>query len=97
VYDIDLFISDLERRNPSEPEFIQAVREVLESVIDVVNETPMYRKSRILERITEPDRVFSFKVEWEDDSGTSRSTEATECSSTTPLGPTRAACVSTRT
>ena len=60
MYDIDQFIADLERRNPSEPEFIQAVHDVLESVVDVVNETPAYLKAGILERITEPDRVFSF-------------------------------------
>lgn len=69
MYDPEKFIRELERKNPAEPEFIQAVREVCESVIDVVNSNPVYLKNRILERITEPDRVFSFKVEWEDDNG----------------------------
>ncbi len=69
MYEIDSFMSELERKNPAQPEFIQAAREVIESVIDVVNENPLYLKNKILERITEPDRVISFKVEWEDDSG----------------------------
>lgn len=62
-------MEELERKNPAQPEFIQAVREVLESVIDVVNDNPVYEKHRILERMTEPDRVFLFRVEWEDDGG----------------------------
>ena len=65
-------MQDIERRNPAEPEFIQAVREVVESVIDTVNDNPRYLRNRILERITEPDRVISFKVEWEDDDGNIR-------------------------
>ncbi len=69
VYNRQKFISELEKRNPGEPEFIQAVSEVLESVIDVVNNDPEYLNARILERITEPDRVIMFKVEWENDEG----------------------------
>ncbi|OGR15013.1 MAG: glutamate dehydrogenase [Deltaproteobacteria bacterium RIFOXYB12_FULL_58_9] len=69
MYNLDRFIGDLEKKNQAQPEFIQAVREVLESVIDVVNDSPVYINSRILERITEPDRVFTFKVEWENDDG----------------------------
>ncbi len=68
-YDLDSFMANLEKKNPAEPEFIQAAREVVASVIDVVNENPQYLKNKILDRITEPDRVFSFKVEWEDDQG----------------------------
>ncbi len=69
MYKLEDFMADLERRNPGEPEFIQAAAEVIESIIDVVNDNPVYVNGRILERITEPDRVFSFKVEWEDDNG----------------------------
>ncbi|MBT3220497.1 MAG: glutamate dehydrogenase, partial [Proteobacteria bacterium] len=68
-YRIDRFIADLEQRNPAQPEFIQAAREVIESVVDAVNDNPEYVQHKILERITEPDRVFLFKVEWEDDDG----------------------------
>ncbi len=69
MYDKKEFMAELERKNPSEPEFIQAVSEVLDSVIDIVNEDPEYVDAKILERITEPDRTFMFKVEWEDDNG----------------------------
>ncbi|MDD3997177.1 MAG: NADP-specific glutamate dehydrogenase [Sphaerochaetaceae bacterium] len=69
MYNLEEFMAGLERRNPAEPEFIQASREVIESIIDVVNDNPAYVNAKILERITEPDRVFSFKVEWEDDNG----------------------------
>lgn len=69
MYKLDSFMAELEKKNPAQPEFIQAAREVIESIIDVVNENPMYEKFKILERITEPDRVFSFRVEWEDDHG----------------------------
>ena len=68
-YELNSFMENLERKNPAEPEFIQAVREVISSVIDVVNDNPQYLKNKILDRITEPDRVFTFKVEWEDDEG----------------------------
>ena len=69
MYDLNTFMADLEKRNPAQPEFIQAAREVLANVLDIVNDNPLYIKNRILERITEPDRVISFKVEWEDDKG----------------------------
>jgi glutamate dehydrogenase (NADP+) len=57
------------RRSGGEPEFHQAVHEVAESVIPVIQANPRYAKERILERMTEPDRVIMFRVAWEDDSG----------------------------
>ena len=69
MYHFDSFMAELEQKNPAQPEFIQAVSEVVESIIDIVNENPAYLNAKILERITEPDRVISFKVEWEDDNG----------------------------
>lgn len=69
MYNVDDFMAELEKKNPAQPEFIQATREVIESIIDVVNTNPVYLKNKILERITEPDRIFTFKVEWEDDNG----------------------------
>ena len=69
MYNAKSFIAQLEAKNPSQPEFIQAVTEVVESVIDIVNDNPIYLKNKILDRITEPDRVITFKVEWEDDQG----------------------------
>ncbi|MFW6223933.1 MAG: NADP-specific glutamate dehydrogenase [Spirochaetota bacterium] len=69
MYQLKSFISGVERRNPAQPEFVQAVQEVCESVIDEVNANPEYLSAKILERLTEPDRVITFRVEWEDDNG----------------------------
>lgn len=56
-------------RNPSEPEFHQAVREVIESIMPYIEENPIYHEEKILERITEPERVIIFRVPWIDDKG----------------------------
>ncbi len=69
MYHFDTFIAELEKKNPAQPEFIQAAKEIVESIIDVVNDNPAYLQGKILERITEPDRIITFKVEWEDDNG----------------------------
>ena len=58
------------QRNPSEPEFHQAVKEVLDSLEPVVERHSHYREERILERLTEPERVLMFRVPWQDDKGT---------------------------
>ncbi len=63
------FMVGLQRRNPHEPEFHQAVEEVLESVMPWYLDHGAYRDSQILERITEPDRIVSFRITWETDSG----------------------------
>lgn len=62
-------LSELEMRHPGEMEFLQAVREVLESVKDVYNQHPEFERNKILERMVEPDRIFTFRVVWEDDRG----------------------------
>ena len=56
-------------RDPGEKEFLQAVHEVFESVKEVMDENPEYRKVKILERIVEPERIIMFRVPWEDDRG----------------------------
>ena len=67
--DINNFMSALERRHPGEQEYLQAVREVLASVESVYNAHPEFEKAKILERLVEPDRIFTFKVPWVDDRG----------------------------
>lgn len=67
--DVDAFMKDVIARNPSEHEFHQAVREVAESLVPYVREHPIYRDHRILERMTEPERVIQFRVVWEDRNG----------------------------
>jgi len=66
---VDKIMMDLERKNPGEVEYLQAVREVLETIEDVVNENPHFKTAGIIERLIEPDRVFIFKVPWVDDNG----------------------------
>ncbi|MHB1033269.1 MAG: NADP-specific glutamate dehydrogenase [Pirellulales bacterium] len=57
------------QRNPAEPEFHQAVKEVLESIEPVFSRHPKYEKNRILERLVEPERTITFRVPWTDDKG----------------------------
>ena len=59
----------LEKRNANEPEFLQAVREVLESIQPVVEKHPEYEKAGLIERLVEPERIISFRVPWVDDAG----------------------------
>jgi glutamate dehydrogenase (NADP+) len=66
---VEEFMNDVIARNPGEPEFHQAVHEVAESVMPVVEATPAYRKAKILERLVEPERVVMFRVPWTDDRG----------------------------
>ena len=60
---------DLERKHPGESEYLQAVREVLESIEEVYNQHPEFEKAKIVERIVEPDRIITFRVTWVDDKG----------------------------
>ena len=66
---IDRVMQTVIDRNPNEPEFHQAVREVLSSLKPVIEKHPEYEKNAILERIVEPDRLITFKVPWVDDKG----------------------------
>lgn len=69
---VSQLMADLELRHPGESEYLQAVKEVLTTVEDVYNKRPEFESNRIAERIVEPDRVFTFKVVWVDDSGVPR-------------------------
>lgn len=66
---VEKVINDLERKHPGENEYLQAVREVLDSIADVYNENPQFESSCIIERLVEPDRILTFKVPWVDDDG----------------------------
>jgi glutamate dehydrogenase (NADP+) len=65
--DLERFMAEVLRRNPGEPEFHQAVREVARDVLPLVADRKDYRDARILERLAEPDRAISFRVAWVDD------------------------------
>ncbi len=77
----------VERRNPHEPEYLQAVREVAEKVVPFINAYPEYEEARILERIAEPDRVLTFRVTWEDDAGSVRVNRGYRIQQNNALGP----------
>jgi len=66
---VDAFMDQVVVRNPAQPEFHQAVREVVESVMPVIEKTPAYREAKIIERMVEPERVLMFRVPWVDDQG----------------------------
>lgn len=66
---VDSVIEQVEAKNANEPEFIQAVTEVLTSLKPVIDANPEYEKAGLLERIVEPERVIMFRVPWVDDSG----------------------------
>lgn len=67
--DLERFVTEVERRSPAEPEFLQAVREVARDVLPVIADHQAYRDAAILTRLTEPDRSIQFRVAWVDDAG----------------------------
>ncbi len=66
---VDKIMNNLGKKHPGEVEYLQAVREVLESIEEIYNENPQFESANIIERIIEPDRVIMFKVPWVDDEG----------------------------
>ncbi len=62
-------LSALQAKHPGEKEYLQAVKEVLLSIEDVYNQHPEFEKAKIIERLVEPDRIFTFRVPWIDDKG----------------------------
>ncbi len=81
------FMRDLIARNPAEPEFHQAVQEVVESLVPVLERHPKYLDHRILERIVEPERVIMFRVPWMDDRGDVQVNKGFRVEFNSALGP----------
>ena len=80
-------MAGLARRNPGEPEFHQAVEEVAQTLIPLVAAHPRYDEARILERLTEPDRIITFRVTWQDDAGRVRVNRAWRVQFNNAIGP----------
>jgi len=80
-------LSEVKAKNPSEPEFHQAVMEVAESLVAVLDRHREYRTSRILERIVEPERVMMFRVPWVDDRGEVRVNRGFRIEMNSAIGP----------
>ncbi len=66
---VEKFMANVKAKNPGEPEFHQAVQEVAESLIPFIEDNPKYKHAKILERMTEPERVIIFRVPWINDKG----------------------------
>ena len=81
----------LAAKHPGEAEYLQAVQEVLESIEETYNQHPEFERAQIIERMVEPDRIFTFRV-----TVRCRPTTATAFSSTALSVRTKADCVSTR-
>ncbi len=80
-------IAEVKAKNPAEPEFHQAVQEVAESLDPVLERRPEYRSAKILERIIEPERVFMFRVPWQDDQGNFRVNRGFRIQMNSAIGP----------
>src|SRR6201982_3358505 len=77
----------VKKRNPNEPEFIQAVTEVLESIRPVIERNKKYRDAKILERLVEPERMIQFRVPWIDDRGQIQVNRGYRIQMNSALGP----------
>ena len=84
---LDDFMTGLVQRNPGEPEFHQAVREVAHNIIPFILDHPQYQQAGIIRRITEPDRIIIFRVVWEDDSGRVRVNRGYRVQFNNAIGP----------
>ncbi|WP_430426116.1 NADP-specific glutamate dehydrogenase [Phenylobacterium sp.] len=85
--DLPTFIEGVKRRNPGQPEFVQAVQEVAEDIFDFIQDKEKYHEAQILRRIAEPDRVISFRVCWQDDKGNVRVQRAWRVQNNNAIGP----------
>jgi glutamate dehydrogenase (NADP+) len=80
-------LEDLKKRFPNEPEYHQAVTEVLESIEGIYNQYPEFEKNNLIERLCIPDRIFSFRVTWMDDRGNVRTNMGYRIQHSNAIGP----------
>ncbi len=85
--DLPSFIDGVKKRNPGQPEFVQAVTEVAEDIFEFMRGKEKYHEAQILRRIAEPDRVISFRVCWEDDKGNIRVQRGWRVQNNNAIGP----------
>jgi glutamate dehydrogenase (NADP+) len=84
---LEKIMNDLEKKNPGEVEYLQAVREVLESIEEVYNENPHFESANIIERLVDPDRIYTFKISWVDDNGKVQVNRAYRIQFNNAIGP----------
>ena len=84
---INRVLASVRKKNASEPEFVQTVEEVFKSIEPVVERHPEYEKSGLLERLVEPERMFSFRIAWVDDNGKVQVNKGYRCQFNGSIGP----------
>ncbi|WP_428224069.1 NADP-specific glutamate dehydrogenase [Flavobacterium sp.] len=84
---IEAFVEAVAKNNPNEPEFLQAVREVAETVIPFIEANPKYQGKMLLERMVEPERVMMFRVAWVDDKGQTQVNKGYRIQMNSAIGP----------
>ena len=84
---LEAFLSTVQQRDPNQPEFLQAVREVMVSLWPFLDAHPRYREHGLLERLCEPDRVIQFRVAWVDDRGRTQVNRAFRVQHSMAIGP----------
>lgn len=84
---VDRFMQLMKKRNPGQPEFLQAVAEVAHAIIPFIEEHPEYTKANILERMTEAERILIFRVPWMDDNGNYRVNRGYRVQMNNAIGP----------
>lgn len=81
------FLQHLQQRDPHQPEFLQAVHEVYHSLWPFIEKHPEYADYGLLERLTEPDRIYQFRVTWVDDQGKTHINRAFRVQHNNAIGP----------
>lgn len=84
---IEAFLQEVKKRNANEPEFLQAVHEVAETIIPFIEENPQYQGKKLLERMVEPERVIIFRVCWTDDKGETQVNRGFRIQMNSAIGP----------
>ncbi len=84
---LESFLTKVEKRDPYQTEFLQAVREVFQSIWGFIEENPKYQSQALLERLVEPERVIQFRVAWTDDKGQTQVNRAFRVQFNSAIGP----------
>lgn len=84
---LERYMEGVNKRNPGEPEFVQAVYEVASTIFPYIADKPIYHEMQILERMAEPERVVSFRVPWTDDDGNIRTNRGWRVQFNSAIGP----------
>ena len=92
---VEKIMQDLAAKHPGENEYLQAVREVLESVKDVYDQHPEFERAKIIERLVEPERIITFRVPWVDDNGEIHVNLGYRVQYNSAIGPSREVSAST--